>query len=98
MDEKGTPIASKIIFNFTFEPQDAPQLSITGRVFEAGIREPLSDFTLLSIDSEGRTVSVQSDQNGEFSFFGLDEGQWIITADSPEFLAKIEIVEIQKDR
>ena len=95
LDNNGNAIASQIIFNFTFEPQNAPQLSVQGQLFEAGIREPLQDFTLLAIDSSGRTASITTDQNGSFSFYGLEEGSWIITADSPEFLVKTENVDIQ---
>ena len=72
----------------------AQKSKIEGKVFNATNAEPLIGAT---VSVEGTKKSTQTDQNGYFSFSGLEKGKYKVTASYVSYSSKSVTVEITKD-
>lgn len=95
LDADGAPVPATIQYNFTFKAEAAPALSLEGRLLEAGVRAPLSGVTVRAAGPNGATALAVSDADGRFSFVGLPDGPWLISAVAPAFQRETQQVNVQ---
>ena len=90
IDEAGQPAAAVIQYNLSFTAEAAPQLSVEGQLLEAGRRTALSRGAIRAAGPEGRTALAEVDAEGRFQLFGLEEGDWVISASAPGLRRQVE--------
>ncbi len=93
LDAEGRPAPAKILFDFNFELEAIPSNSIQGVVKEAGVRQALVGLELTAISPDGRQSLAQTDDQGAFTFVGLEPGPWTVVAQAPTL--KTETVEVE---
>ena len=95
LDAQGSPATAVIQYNLLFSAEAAPPLSVEGQILEAGVRTPLAGVELTATAADGTVALSVTDAAGNFSFVGLTEGAWLITAEGASLKARSESVEIK---
>jgi len=97
LDENGAPVSSVITYRFVFEPTAVPAISVEGFVFEAGVREPLSNIKVVAFQDQEK-VEADTDTTGRFRFRGLASGPWTIMASAPALEARTADIRIEEGK
>ncbi|MEC9390658.1 MAG: TonB family protein [Myxococcota bacterium] len=74
----GLPAAFQLQYRTVFEATQAAQVSVEGRVREAGPRRVLANADIVAVGPDDQRVLAATDAEGRFRFSGLPEGTWTI--------------------
>lgn len=87
-DDTGTPAGCPVdgpIRGRVWRDNDASDLSTHVASFDEGIDEPLTGFSVDLLDVGGSATTVQTCDDGQFSFDGISDGTYIVaTPDVPD--------------
>ncbi len=98
LDASGRPAAALVGYNFVFEVAAAPVPVLEGRVREAGIRVPLAGLELTAVGPAGQTAIATTDEQGAFTFAGLETGTWRLAVQGRGLRTLTEDVEVVEGR
>ncbi|MBX2800275.1 MAG: TonB family protein [Myxococcales bacterium] len=93
----GQPMAIAIQYRVVFEPERAAEVSLEGRVLEAGTRQALAGFSVALTQGE-TTLVTETGEDGTLQVAGLDPGTWTLTAASPGYALDPATVEVASGR
>lgn len=93
-DARGEAVSAIIRYALRLEPTQVAQLSLEGRLRQAGIREPVVD-TEVRVQRGDEVRLARTDEDGRFRFVGLDDGTWSVVFDAPGFDTETVDVEVK---
>lgn len=95
-DGLGRPTAARIGYRYVFEPERAPVVSLTGRLLQAGIRQPLAGLDLRLVGPDGETRTARTDADGAFELADLAVGLWRVALDARGWEAEVAEAEVEE--
>ncbi|MFT5458366.1 MAG: TonB family protein, partial [Myxococcota bacterium] len=97
-DSDGEVTPATIRYVYRFEAAAAPQVSVEGRVREAGTRVLLADVRVLAVSTDGTERSVLTAADGAFRMAGLAEGQWVLRFEAPGLAPEVADITVAAGR
>ena len=97
MDAQARPVPAIIRYAYVFELTRVPVLSLTGCVYEAGVKRSLAGEEVRLVSEAAEDRRVQTDPGGCFQVADLASGSWRVVVEPKGYRAEIaegQVVEV----